>query len=144
MMKQALLYGLKVWITAIGIAYASMLLVIFYRLSQPGHPKELDPFYGTILFVVGNIFFLPAWAAFCFCSRSITKLLKVNWKQKAVLNAIAWILLILTFSPLFISYASDETYYPIAGFYLAAISIGTWLYRPVPLSKVDNELNIAN
>lgn len=65
-MKQSLLYSLKVWLTTLGIGFVSMLVIVFYRLSRPDHSKELDPFFSTIVFIIVNALFLPAWIAFAF------------------------------------------------------------------------------
>jgi hypothetical protein len=143
-MKHAIRYSVKVWLTTIGIAYVCMLAVIFYRLSQPNHSKELDPFFGTIIFIPANLFFMPAWAALCFCVIPITEWYNKLWKQKVALNVLTCILVLFTFSPMFINHTSDRTYYPLAGFYLIAVSISTWLFSPIPLKSATNEENITS
>jgi hypothetical protein len=130
-MNQAFLYSLKVWLTTIGIAYITFIIVTFYRLAQPDHSKELDPYFGTIIFLVINAFFIPACGVYFLCVDAFIKFFDEKWKQKLSLNIFACFLVLCTFSPVLISQASDETYYPLAGFYMLFISISTWLYKPI-------------
>jgi len=143
-MKQAFLYTLKVWLTTIGIAYIVMLALIFYKLSKPDHTRELDPVFGTIVFLIVNVLFLPAWVGFAFGIMPITKRRLAVRKQQALLSGLAFILLACIVAPLSIVIYPDVSYDGIGLFYLICMIVSIWIHKPPLLSKIASHPNNEN
>ena len=134
-MKQAFLYTLKVWLTTIGIAYIVMLALIFYKLSKPDH---------TIVFLIVNVLFLPAWVGFAFGIMPITKRRLAVRKQQALLSGLAFILLACIVAPLSIVIYPDVSYDGIGLFYLICMIVSIWIHKPPLLSKIASHPNNEN
>lgn len=137
-MKQAFIYSSKVWLTAITLmAVSTMIFFTYHYETRPPGRHVIDdpgPILGTILLSILSLFFVPAWGVFCVCIRPVVRSVKGYYRQKLVLNSICIVLVLATFSPLFITHASDETYYPLAGCYLVFVSISVWLNK---LKSID-------
>ena len=142
------IYGTKVWLTAYGVVYICMLAMTFYGLSKPDHAKEgLDPFFATIVFAILSISLLPSWLIFCLCVNSITKHVQDIKKLKTMFTWRAALALLANFSPALLGHVSDETYYPLLGFYVVITGIAVWLYKPgivgyqvKPVASLDTDL----
>ena len=141
-MKQSLGYSIKVWLTSVILLYVGMLGVIYYRLSQPNHPKEgLDPVFGTIVFLIVILVFLPSNLIFALLVKPIGKSLRGAIMVKTVLSFAVGILILVTAILMSLEIYPDRSYFEIGGCYYASMLLGIWIYR---FPSVETNLIIAS
>lgn len=135
-MNQPLRYSIKVWLTSLIVLYFSMLGMIYYRLSQPNHPKEwLNPVFGTIVFVIVVLVFLPSNLIFALVVKPLVKSLKGAVKVKALLSLVVGMLILVTAMLMSLSIYPDLSYYEVGGCYFVSMLLGIWIYRLPPFEN---------
>ena len=135
-MKQSLGYSIKVWLTSLIALYVSMLGLIYYRLSQPNHPKEgLDPVFGTIVLIIVVLVFLPSSIVFALLVKPLGKNLNSANKVKVLLSLVVGMLSLVTATLISLGIYPDFSYFEIGGCYFASMLLGIWIYRLPPFEN---------
>ena len=137
-MKKALIYSLKVWLTAL------LLSPVLYWLVETNFISPLKTsFEGMIGFfglsiLYGLLLSIPSFLFLTFSCFFVNMLAQINAAKKRLITLIAFIFVIL---PFYLLFSRDDTStlikddLPLASSYSVVIIIGVWFYQLNPIVK---------
>jgi hypothetical protein len=119
-MKQALIFSLKVWVTAVIIGP----LLRLFTMRIIGQISHSDTELLEISLVIGGIVSIPSWLLLFLATVQINKIAFTLAVKKLIITFIGIIFTLLPFQVLFVGVPSEWSIY-----YCIVIVAGIWFYK---------------
>jgi fatty acid desaturase len=130
MMKHALIYSTKVWLT--GVIFSPIVFFSTLGVQDPDLNSVID--YTWLMMMFGFAYSIPSWIFLVVTSWLVLHFMNREFLRRGIIWIVSMLLCLLPF--LYIGFYDDEFTFVLP--YMITISSGVWYYRLKP-QNTDEE-----